>query len=526
MLIEQSAATKRKHQSKVSKWIWIPAVVLLGLIATGIVLLATHWPFTRDAVTRALQEAAGRPVQFRTFSNSYFPPGCTVGGIRFLHSDDPQAPPLITVERLEVQGSLTGMFSSPKRLATVRVIGMRLRLAAKKPGTTVRLVPLNSGQGGKSLAISKITADGALLEFLKADGKTPYRLSIDRLAITNVGSGQPMYYRATLTNTEPPGVIRSEGKFGPWNPQDVGATQVSGAYTYDDINLGAFHGVRGVGHARGKFEGPLSRIRTAGNVEVAGFEVDGSGHKVALSTTYDATVNGTNGDVLLNPAVARYRHTEVEVRGWIAGGKGDHGKTAQFDVAVPKGRVDDLLYLFSQGQPGLAGEVGLRGKFTWPPGPRKFVEKIRMELTFGMNGSHFTKANTQDSINRISESAQGEKKKEQDEDTRTVVSEIRGSILLRDGVATVTHANFQVPGAQAAVHGTYDLRDKRVDLHGTLDTQGKLSDTTSGFKALVLKAVTPLMKKKDSVRIVPFQITGAYGSTNVGIDWKKNLAGK
>jgi hypothetical protein len=81
-----------------------------------------------------------------------------------------------------------------------------------------------------------------------------------------------------------------------------------------------------------------------------------------------------------------------------------------------------------------------------------------------------------------------------------------------------------VSGADAAVHGTYNLLNRRVDLHGTLDTRGDLSDTTAGFKAVVLKAITPLFKKRGSMRIVPFEITGSYGNTAVGIDWKTDLA--
>jgi len=186
--------------------------------------------------------------------------------------------------------------------------------------------------------------------------------------------------------------------------------------------------------------------------------------------------------------------------------------------------VDDLLYLFTNDQPGMSGNVSLNGKFLWPPGPRKFLEKIRMDIVFGMNSSRFTNSNTQDSINRISESAQGEKKKQQDEDPRTVLSRLRGRIQLRDAIAAISNASFDVPGADAKVHGTYNLLNQRVDLHGTLDTQGHLSDTTSGFKAAVLKVVTPLFKKRGSTRIVAFTITGAYGNTSVGIDWKKNLA--
>lgn len=517
MLIERVPATK----DPIPKWLWILGGILFVVIAFAGVSLATHWPFTREAVTRALEAASGRSVQISTFSQMYFPPGCTAEGIRFLRHKHPDAEPLITVEKLLIQGSLIGMFTSPKRLSAVRIVGMHVRIPPRDPdGEGKNAVLLNSGPGGQSLAISKITADNAQLEFLprEPNGKV-YCLKIDRLGIRDVGSGAPMSYRVTLTNTEPPGVIRSDGKFGPWRPDDVGATPVSGSYTYDDIDLGHFHGVSGNGQAQGTFSGPLSRIQTRGGVDVDAFQVDGTGHPVRLATTFDAIVNGTNGDVFLNRAVARYRRTAIDVGGWIAGHPGEKGKTVGLDVAVPQGRLEDLLFLFAKSQPGMTGNVILNGKFDWPPGPRKFIEKIRLDLVFGMSGSRFTKPGTEESIDRISESAQGESRKEEDEDPRTALSQIRGHIHLSGGIASISDASFTVPGATATVRGTYRLQDQRVDLHGVLDTKGHLSDTTSGFKALVLKAITPLFKKKHSVRIVPFKIIGAYGDTSVTIDW-------
>ena len=522
MLIEQ--ARPATSHGRVPKWCWVAGAVFFGAIIAGIVVLAMHWPFTRDAITKALEEASGRPVQIRAFSNSYFPPGCTAEGIRFLRHKHPEAAPIITVEKLTIQGSFTGLFSSPKRLSAVRVAGMHMIVPPDLDEAGNHRVALNAGPSGKSLAISKITADGTVLEFIPKDRQEkPYVLKIDRLRITDVGSGAPMSYRATLTNTEPPGVIRSEGRFGPWNPSDVGATPVSGTYTYDNIELSHFRSIYGVGHARGQFSGPLSRIESHGSLDVSGFRIDGSNHTVPLATTFEATVNGTNGDVELKPAVARFRRTRIEVRGRIAGREGEKGKTSSLDFSVPEGRVDDLLYLFTKDQPGMSGNVTVTGAFLWPPGPLKFLEKIRMDVVFGMNGSRFTSPNTQGSIDRISESAQGEKKKAQDEDPRTVLSQVRGNIQVRNGIAAISNGRFQVPGADAAVHGTYNLLNQRVDLHGTLDTRGHLSDTTSGFKAVVVKAITPLFPKRSSTRIIPFEITGSYGNATVGIDWKKDL---
>src|SRR5208282_3839187 len=115
-------------------------------------------------------------------------------------------------------------------------------------------------------------------------GKKSYLLKIDRLGITDVGSGTRMSYRTTLTNTEPPGVIQAEGKFGPWDPNDMGATPVSGSFSYDNIDLSIFKSISGMGHARGQFSGRLGQIQTHGSVDVAAFHVDGSDHNVPLAT--------------------------------------------------------------------------------------------------------------------------------------------------------------------------------------------------------------------------------------------------
>jgi hypothetical protein len=520
MLIEGSRLTKRPVRSL--KWLWTLGAVLFGVIVVGIVLLVTHWPFTEKSISQALEAASGRTVQIRTFSKTYFPPGCIAEGIHFLRHKHPAEPPIITVEKLVVEGSIAGMLTSPKGLSAVRVVGMRMVVPPKTADEASAKVPLNSGSGGKGLAISKITADSVMLEFLPEDrGKESYLLKIDRLGITDVGPGTRMSYRATLTNTEPPGVIQSEGKFGPWSPNDVGATPISGSFTYDNIDLSIFKSISGTGHARGQFAGPLAQVQTHGNIDVSGFHVDGSDHSVQLAATFDATVNGTNGDVSLTPVVASFRGTRIDVRGSVAGHEGEKGKTADFDVAVTKGRVDDLLYLFTKDAPGMSGDVTLNGKFLWPPGSRKFLEKIRLDLAFGMGGSRFTNPNTQGSIDHLSESAGGESKKVQNQDPRAVLSELRGNMQVRNGISAISNASFDVPGAHATVHGTYNLLNQRVDLQGTLDTKGNLADATTGFKALVVKAITPLFKKEKSVRIVPFRITGAYGNTSVGIDWKR-----
>jgi hypothetical protein len=500
VLIERPPATTPNRRAP--KWIWILGLCFVAALTLGIVILSTHWPFSRDAITRALQAATSRPVRIGGFRSTYFPPGCVAENVRVLHNGNPEGTPLITVDKLLIQGSFTGMFTSPKRLEEVKVVGMRIVIPAKGSKQGTAKFALDSGK--QSLEIAKIVADGALLEFLPSkEGDEPYRLRIDGLTLQGIGSGKPWKYRAVLTNSLPPGVIQAAGEFGPWNPDRPGATPTSGEYTYRDVDLGIFHGISGTLHAKGRFEGPLGQIATSGAVEVPNFHVDKSGSVVPLRVSYQATVNGTNGETMLHPAEARFFRTTLIARGAIT-------KSATLDLSVPSGRIDDILRLFVEEKTApLSGSVKLNGKFVWPPGPGKFLEKIRMDLAFGVGGGRFRSEETQGAIDKLS---QGK------DDPQTVLSNLRGGVALRNGVGTFRNVSFDAPGSSADIHGTYGLIDHRVDLHGVLHTTGKLSDTTSGFKAFVLKAISPFFKKKQEVKIVPFKITGTFKDAKVALD--------
>ena len=84
-------------------WIWIAtAVIVLGAAVTAVVL-TVKWPFTQAAVTKALQDRFARRLTIRTFRKTYFPPGCVVEGVEFLHRTRKDLPPLITVQRLTIR---------------------------------------------------------------------------------------------------------------------------------------------------------------------------------------------------------------------------------------------------------------------------------------------------------------------------------------------------------------------------------------------------------------------------------------
>jgi hypothetical protein len=67
------------------------------------------------------------------------------------------------------------------------------------------------------------------------------------------------------------------------------------------------------------------------------------------------------------------------------------------------------------------------------------------------------------------------------------------------------------------MRGTFNLLNRALDLRGVLETGGKLADATSGFKALVVKAITPFMKK-NGITTVPFTIKGTSSHPEFPLD--------
>jgi hypothetical protein len=166
----------------------------------------------------------------------------------------------------------------------------------------------------------------------------------------------------------------------------------------------------------------------------------------------------------------------------------------------------------------MTGSINLRAKVEVPPGPPGFLRKLELAGNCGIGGERFTNPNVQQPVNALTQSAGGENKKQQAEDPETTLSELRGQVAVKNGVATLSNVSFSAPGTRAQLQGTYNLLDREVDFHGILYTNGKLSDTTAGFKALVLKAVGPLLKQK-SVTVVPFSITGTSARPSFALDF-------
>jgi hypothetical protein len=369
-----------------------------------------------------------------------------------------------------------------------------------------------------ALVIGEIIADGAVVEFTSDEQRTePLKFDIHQLTLGSVADDRPMSFHASLLNPEPPGEIRTDGQFGPLRLGDFSQTALSGSYTFQHANLRVFPGIAGTLSSDGTFKGVLGHIAVEGAADVPDFQLKTSGHPVHLHTQFHAIVNGTDGNVGLQLVRAQFERTSVVSQGEVAGTPGVKGKAVSIEITESEGRIEDWLRLFIRSnRPSLTGPMNFRATVVVPSGQREVIDKVDLQGDFGIDKMRLTSSETQKKINYLSQQARGEK---EDDDPASVVSNVKGHIVLKGGIATFSTLSFSVPGALAHLHGTYGLLNEQVNLHGTLQLDARLSKGSKGIKSLLLKSLEPFLKKKAAGEIVPIKVTGTYTRPAYGLDY-------
>ena len=162
----------------------------------------------------------------------------------------------------------------------------------------------------------------------------------------------------------------------------------------------------------------------------------------------------------------------------------------------------------------MSGAVALTANAEIPSGDDPFSEKVKLQANFGIDDGSFSKLDTQKSVNELSAGARGEKM----DDAETVLTDLKGRVLLERGIAKFSDLSFGIPGASARMYGTYNILNSKIDLHGRMRVDTKISKTSTGMKALFLKAMDPFFKKKKKGEVVPVHIGGTYQHPQFGLD--------
>jgi AsmA-like C-terminal region len=501
------ATPPRLNQRRSFLVLYVALGIVLAVIIIAAILLHIYWPFTQSAVIKSLEDASSSRVTLKNFHATYFPyPGCVAEDVVFRRGSNTSIPPLITIPELTIQSSFFALFG--KRITYIRADGMTVFIPSQS--TTEKF------RSSSNVVIDELIANNSTLEFQsRTPGKAPTKFAVHEFTLRGVAAGRALLFHVKLANPDPPGEITANGKLGPWRLGSSNQTPVSGEYVFEHADLGALGGVTGLLSSTGKFDGTLVRIGVHGTTDVPNFLVGGSSHKVDLKASFNAFVNARTGDIQLDSVDSQFWRTNVLWTGTIARQGAQKTRVADLQMNSKDGRIEDLLKLFITAQQSpFTGVTSFHAHILLPSGKSPFLKKVQLQGDFGVGSGSFTQPQTQQDVNKLSAEAQSENP----QDAARALSDLKGHVILKDGIARFSDLSFTVPGAFAIMQGTYDLIGEKINLHGVLRLDSSLSNLASGPKALVLKVLQPFFRRKSHGSKVAVKITGTYNHPSFGVD--------
>jgi hypothetical protein len=240
-----------------------------------------------------------------------------------------------------------------------------------------------------------------------------------------------------------------------------------------------------------------------------------AGNPLPLSTTFEALVDGSNGNTVLQPVRATLGHTNFTTAGAVIKNEQYSKRSITLDVAMPHGNLHDLLLLSMKGPPFMEGIVNMKSSIDIPPLMNTVKEKLRLDGTFDLNDAKFLKSSIQRQIDQLSRRGQGQPK---NEDIDEVISKMQGSFHLENQVMTFPSLAFEVPGAAVSISGNYNLAQDTLDFHGALKLDAKISQTMTGWKRWLLKPADPFFAKNGAGTFLRIKIEGDAHHPKFGLD--------
>jgi hypothetical protein len=489
--------------------------VLLLLIAVTLITVVRHInPIVRSRAVAMLRNRFDSDVELRDLQVTLFPQLAIHGaGLILRHHGRTDVPPLIAIEKFSAEGNWSGLMGKPWHLSKVHLQGLSIHIPPREKRESKK----RSRGRDIPILVDELLSDNAELQLIPGNPeKLPHIFLIHKLKMNSVGLGHSAAFVASLTNPSPPGQIEADGHFGPWQSEDPSATPLSAGYTFKNADLSKFHGISGILSSQGKFGGVLDEIEVEGGTDTPDFAVTIAGHRVALHTDYKATVDGTNGDTLLRPVVAHFLNSTIIANGGVVKMETGKGRDIILGVSAENARIEDLLKLAVKAdKPLLTGMVRLKTKFELPPGENDISDRLKLNGEFGLANALFTSPDIREKLRALSRRGQG---KPQDKDAGSAVSQLKGRFILRDALITFRSLSFEVEGAAVQLNGTYALKTEQLEFHGKLLLDAKLSQTTSGVKSVLLKAVDPFFRKEGKT-VLPIKITGTRDKPSFGLDF-------
>ena len=492
-------ATREQHRSRTKKTLLIAIVIVLVLLISGAAVAQHYWPLTESKVQSDLADDTSAKVRFGSFHETYFPLGCVAENVVFQRAD---SAPIITIRRLVIRAYLSGMLRN--HVNVVRAEGMHILVSGSDLDRT-------RATGPHSI-VDRLLADDAVFEIRRSDPQRNMRFVFHKFMMQNLGGLGPVSFSAILDNPMPAGRLTMSGRFGPWNSAHSENTAVSGKYWFENADMSVFGGIAGTLSSTGNFNGTFQQIDIEGATEIPELEITKTRHSLPLKTRFSASVDSRNGNIVFDQVKAKFGRNDILAQGSI--GSGANGKrSANIDLRCARGRIEDVFYPFIHSpRSPLTGDVAFKMKVTIASGHEPFLETLDLSSDFQIHRARFTRAKTQDSLNKIAENP-GQKTPNQ------TLSDFQGSVNLNAGVAHFSWLSVHDQGASAVFHGNYNLIDESVRMFGNLKTATSLTKSSSGgISAVFAKVLEPFFKKKPHVTVVPVKIGGTYTRPSFGLN--------
>ena len=517
---------------------WTGLVVAALMIAGA---AAVEWglrqiqPMMKKKVIETLSARFHSPVELDRLSLTMRKGvAVTGGGLRILYlagptkpDARPNAPPMLSVESFSFSTGWRELMRPTTRVLAVKVQGLEVNIPPKEDReATEPDDPKRRGQSRLGIAVDTIECtDAKLVIETNKPGKKPLEFDIGRLVLTDVGALKPLNYEAVLVNPKPVGNVRSTGHFGPWQDDNPRDTPVDGNFEFTHADLSSIHGIAGMLSSTGKFSGTLGNIVVDGVTDTPDFRLDVSDHALPLHTEFKAVVDGTTGDTQLNEVKARVERSELVASGAVTRSTTTlPGHNTELNVAMEKGRIEDMLVLGMKSNPTLIrGAVSLKAHIQIPPGPMSVSRKMRLDGTFAIHGAEFNDAQMQQKVDALSMRAQGKPKLANARDAKMVASSMSGSFSQADAMLRVSELKFEMPGAQVQMEGKIELVGSTFEFHGKVRTEATVSQMTTGWKSLLLGPFDKLLKKNGAGAELPIMVTGTHSTYDLRLDFPHDV---
>jgi len=326
-----------------------------------------------------------------------------------------------------------------------------------------------------------------------------------------------------MQNAWTSGHLLAKGNFGPLVSSNLGATQVSGDFTFTSVKLEDIHVLSGGLSSAGRFYGVLTAIEADVTSDTPDFAV-GKGKPTRLATSTHVTINGLNANIILHTVDVHTGASAVHAEGDIVGSP----KVTNLEISVANDRAQDILRPFFKGEVPITGAVWLHSHARLTPAGERmtFLKRLQMDGVFDIPSERLTNRGTKQKLSDFSQRAQGAKPTERQSapgdrvsaGTAEVFSSLNGRAKVRDGIVSTQRLNFQVPGANVDVNGTFSLHDGSVHMLGDVSIQSDVSHVATGVKSMLLKPLIPFFKKHNAGAKIPIAITGSPNQYKVTQD--------